>query len=1084
MQFFYLYIVLTFKFTLLNSLFSMKNLLLIFLAVVLAVPLCAQGEFFTPISNKQLPDLGNTRLYRTDKAHISELMDQKALADYLAQAPHEGTAQDKNGLLIELPNPDGSATPFRIVRYTMIHPSVQAVMPNAVTAYGADTEGKGLSLSLSYTSAGGISAMVRGGKNGRWMIDPVFAGDNRFFQSFYTKDSPATVEHQCLVEDNVRDNIDQGAAEDKILDDCRLRTYDLAIACTGEYFNYMVDTHGDGTNDGGLNDYTTVLQRIMISVNRINQVYREEIAVVFTLVNQVEMDTVQLLYNDAAEDEYVNTDASQMLNVNTDVINDAIGAASYDIGHVFATSLGGVATTGLCDNNNKGNGVSGSLLPEMDAFDVDLVAHEIGHQLGARHTFNSTEGSCGNGNRSGVAAFEPGSGSTIMAYANICAPDDVQFSSDPYFHVVSLEEISAELVSGTANSCASFSTGNLEPTIEAGQNYNVPLNTPFILTAVGADPDGGTLTYTWEQYFNAATTALDGEPTGAETNTPLFRSRPPTTEPERYFPTLQSVINGVTTGDWETLPTVAQTLTFKATVRDGVANGNYGCPQTDEMQVTFVNTNAQFGVSSPNGGESFTTNSNQTITWNDAGTRTNGINCANVDILLSLDGGLTYPQTLATATPNDGSHNVTIPATTTSTARIMVRCSDNIFYDISKADFTIEATEFTLDGDTNEASICSGSNEAIFTIDVGSSQGYTGSIDLSITTGLPAGATVAFSTDPVVFNAGNVNTTQTVTVTVSNLAAVADGDYTITLQADDGSSTMTTNLMLNLGAGPITIISPADNSEQLEGEDVDFTFLSVEGLNRYIISYQYTSGGLTFSGTTGRVFTPAPPAGQPITVSATLGDMVGNVISWSITASDDNNVNPDAVSCPRSYVLVDILPVTWLNFTAQAVGKTARLNWAVEQDEFNAGFGVERSLSGSYVWQQVGYVSTDNISGQTAYAYTDETVSPGNSYNYRLRQEDADGQRSFSEIRTVAFGADAGLVLRPNPAGDFALLNVGGTTEKLQFELYNSLGQRVNMGSMTDGFARVNLSGLPTAVYQVVVSGNEGYREVARLVKR
>jgi len=101
-----------------------------------------------------------------------------------------------------------------------------------------------------------------------------------------------------------------------------------------------------------------------------------------------------------------------------------------------------------------------------------------------------------------------------------------------------------------------------------------------------------------------------------------------------------------------------------------------------------------------------------------------------------------------------------------------------------------------------------------------------------------------------------------------------------------------------------------------------------------------------------------------------------------------------------------------------------------------------------------------------------------------LHQVDADGRRSFSEIRTVAFGADAGLALRPNPAGESALLSVGGTSENLRYTLYNSLGQQVNTGSLTEGSARIDLRGLPTAVYQVVVSDGSGYREVARLVKK
>ncbi len=1069
----------------------MKNLLLFCLAMALATPLCAQGEFFTPLSEKQLPNLENNRLYRTDKAWISELTDHKGIADYLARAPHETNTSAKNGQLIELPNPDGEATTFRIVRYTMIHPSVQALMPDAVTAYGVDTEGKGMRLSLSYTSTG-ISAMVRGGQNGRWMIDPVFAGDNRFHQSFYTKDSPATVERQCLVEDEVRNNPEWGEPlEEKILDDCRLRTHELALACTGEYFQYMVDNYGDGNNDRSANDYTTVFARVMVSINRVNQIFREDIAISFTLVNQVQADTIELLFNNASTDPYDNLNTNQLVSVNSAVTNDAIGEENYDLGHVFSTSFGGLAGPGICFDNNQADGATGLPAPETDAYDVDFVAHELGHQLGANHTFNSQRGSCSGSNRNANTGFEPGSGTTVMAYAGICTPDNVQPNSDPYFHIISLEEINdqMQLVFSNYNpsSCAVFSTGNTEPNIEAGPNYSVPLNTPFVLTAVGSDPDGGTLTYTWEQYFTGPTTALNGEPTGAETNTPLFRSLPPTTDPQRYFPALASVVNGVTTGDWESLPTTAQTLRFNVTARDGVANGGYGCPQTDFMAVTFVNTNAQFGVTTPNGGERITAGSMSTITWNDAGTRANGINCANVDILLSTDGGLTYPQTLATATPNDGSLSVMMPATTTSTARIMIRCSDNIFFDISNNDFSLESTAFTVNGNLDQASVCSSENEAVFTVDVASTQGYTGSIDLSATMGLPPGATVAFSTDPVVFNAGNANTVQTVTVTIGNLSGTTEGAYTIVVEGSDGSNKESTDLTLDYGAGPISLMTPANNSMQLVNQDVDFTFLTVAGRNRYIISFQVFRSGVNLGGGSfGTIFSGMGPGdGFSVTLSQTLGNTPGDEIRWFITASDDSNTNPDVVSCTRNYFLANVLPVNWLNFTARASGKTALLSWSVEQDALNAGFAIERTTPAINNWEQVGYTQRTGEDGIANYLFTDEQVEAGNTYLYRLRQEDVDGAISYSEIRTVTFGDVWGLVAVPNPTNDFVVLSTGESGQsKLRYTMYDPTGRKVSEGQMNNGRVRVDMNLLPAAIYQVLVTDEAGYQEVVRVVKR
>ena len=574
--------------------------------------------------------------------------------------------QTNHFILITLPLPDGGSSTFKLVRNNVMHPDLAAKFPEIKTFDAVDVNDKRIKAKLDLTPHGFHAMIFRDGKS-TVFIDPYLRNNNKYYISYAKDDFITDKTMQCSFSgkmDVVKMKIKQ-ANKEKSFGTCELRTYRLALAASAEYTTY----HGGTVALAQAAQVTTM--------NRVNGIFETDMAITMQIIANNNL----IIYTNASSDPYTNGSPGSMINENQTTVNSIIGSGNYDIGHVFGTNSGGLAGLGVvCSNSQKARGVTGSANPIGDPFDVDYVSHEMGHQFGANHTFNN---SC-SGNRNDPTAMEPGSGNSIMAYAGICSPNTKTFSDD-HFHGISLEEIEAEILSGSHSCPVITPLTNSAPVISSTNgNVTVPANTPFALTAVATDPDGDPLTYNWEQMDNDITTQ---PPLSISTGGPNFISNSPLTSPTRYFPNLTDLANGGPF-TWEVLPSVSRTMNFRVVVRDNAAGG--GCNDHADITISTDAGSGPFVLTYPSAtGITWTASSSETVTWNVANTDNAPVNCTNVDLLLSIDGGVTFPTTLASNVPNDGSEAITVPNLPTTTARVMVIAANGTFFDVSDNDFII-----------------------------------------------------------------------------------------------------------------------------------------------------------------------------------------------------------------------------------------------------------------------------------------------------------------------------------------------------------------------------------------------------------
>lgn len=848
------------------------------------------------------------------------------LQTLLANAPDRAMSTQEEGIVIAFPSSDGRIENYKVYEASIMHPQLQASYPSIRSYVGVGIDSPAAFMRFS-VSSNGLHAMALGGGSGAEYIDP-YSKTNALYIAYNKSSLPVLDSNfECGVEDEVLEGKDNFEAAQRNADDGVLRTFRLALASTIEYSSFHANQAGVG---GGTEaqQKAAVLAAMNVTMTRVNGIYEKDLSVTMQLVPN--NDDIIYIFSD----NFTNNNAGALINESQTVIDNVIGNALYDIGHTFSTGGGGLAQLNSpCQAGSKARGITGLTNPVGDAYDVDYVAHEMGHQYGGPHTFNGSTGSCSGGNRSAANAYEPGSGTTIMAYAGICSPQNVQSNSDAYFHQNSLDRMWTNISVGVSTCGVQTATGNALPTADAGDNYNIPISTPYKLTGSSTDSNGTIAhTYTWEQY--------DLGPAGVPSNTtvsgPLVRSFQGTGAPVRYIPRFEDVLNngGVST-TWEKLVSVGRDINYKLTVRDNGFSG--GQVAVDEMKATTIATAGPFLVTSQNANETLGAGAMAEITWDVANTDQAPINTSHVNILLSIDGGNSFPYVIGNNVVNNGSYSAIIPlGTVTSQARIIVESEGNIFYAINQSNFSIEEVDFTLSPTVEAVDVCQPDSAQIEFV-YNTFDGFSGATTFSAS-GNPVGSNVSFNPSSVTAN----NTT--VTMTIGNTGSADPGVYSIVIEGSSGASSGFAQVELNLYDTTITaplLIMPSNGAMDMATsfdlswaadtnvESFEIQIATDPGFNSIVASGVTTGTAYTATGLSTatqyywRVIGSSPCA--PDSTSAVFNFSTANISCEDFTATDtpitileaSTGTYTSTVNVPNAGIVTDVnvtinIPHTYL----------------------------------------------------------------------------------------------------------------------------------------------------------------------------
>ena len=768
----------------------------------------------------------------------------------------------KNSTVISLPNADGNLEQYEVFEASNFEPSLQAQYPQIRAFSGQGITDKYATLKLSI-SPQGIQTMIFRAEKEVEFIEP-YSKDHTVYAAFRSDRSKGKLGWNCATDDqNMLNNLNSkihGNATSNFTSSStgELKTMRLAQSVTAEYSNFF-----GASTAGTPADQALVLAAVNNTITRCNGVYEKDLALHLNLV----ANTTAVFYYNTATDPYatVTNAFSPPASWNSSLqstLTNIIGEANYDIGHLFGASGGGgnAGCIGcVCVDGQKGSGITspatGSVNPSTtfppsgDDFDIDYVAHEVGHQLGANHTFSHSAENTGNNK-------EVGSGITIMGYAGITGQDVAPHSID-IFHQTSIQQIQNNLATKSCPITTVITPNNATPVVAPISNFTIPISTPFALTGSATDANAGdALTYCWEQndQRGGSETGASSVANPTKVQGPNWLTFPATASPVRTFPRLATVLAGnFVTGplpggdagaNIEALSSIGRNLNFRLTVRDNspyVSSGAIKVGQTafTDMVVTVDGGSGPFQVTVPNTNVSYPGGSTQTITWDVNNTTAAPVNCANVKISYSTDGGLTFPTVILASTPNDGTQAVTIPVGLTTTARIKVEAVGNIFFDISNTNFNVTAplAEFNFVPSTATTLGC-GATSASVTIATTATGGFSTPIALTAT-GTPTGTTLTFVPNPLTPGSSTI-------ATLSNTGSLAPGTYTISVTGTAGAVVKTTTISFVVPVLVATINTQPAAQTVCAPANASFT-VAASGLG---LTYQWqvsTNGGTSFS---------------------------------------------------------------------------------------------------------------------------------------------------------------------------------------------------------------------------------------------